>query len=117
MQSIKSSIFLCITLSMLVFTGEFVWGHPFIETSSAPPPVSAQEQQQPKQESAKATTFTGTVVRDGELFVLHVTSGGVYKLDDSERASSFEGKAVTVTGHLDEDARLIHVDSIEEVKG
>jgi hypothetical protein len=97
---------------MFVFTGGLVWGHPLIDTGSRSLLVQAQEQQQ---EPAKSTTFTGTVARDGDQFVLQDSSGGVYKLDDPERASTFEGKAVKVTGRLDEDAKLIHVDTIEAV--
>jgi hypothetical protein len=99
---------------MFVFTGGLVWGHPLIDTGSRSLLVQAQEQEQ-RQEPAKSTTFTGTVARDGDQFVLQDSSGGVYKLDDSERASTFEGKAVKVTGRLDEDAKLIHVDTIEAV--
>jgi hypothetical protein len=38
----------------------------------------------------------------------------MYKLDDGERAKPFEGNAVKVTGRLDEEAKLIHVENIEE---
>jgi hypothetical protein len=126
MQSIKRSLFLCISLCMeelvfcislcmLVFTGGLVWGHPFVATGSGSMLAQAQEQQQPQQEPAKSITFTGTVARDGEQFVLRDSSGGVYKLDDTERAKPFEGKAVKGLGRLDTDAKLIHVDSIETV--
>jgi hypothetical protein len=97
---------------MFAFTGGLVWGHPLIDTGSRTLLIQGQEQQQ---EPAKSTTFTGTVAKDGDQFVLQDSSGGVYKLDDSERASSFEGKAVKVTGRLDEDAKLIHVDTIEAI--
>ena len=113
MKSMKRSILLSSSLCMFVFTGGLVWGHPLIDTGSRSLLVQAQEQQQ--QEPAQSTTFTGTVARDGDQFVLQDSSGGVYKLDDSERASTFEGKAVKVTGRLDQDAKLIHVDTIEAV--
>ena len=112
MKSIKRSILIS-SLCMFVFTGGLVWGHPLIATGSGSASVQAQEQQQ--QEPAKSTAFTGTIAKDGDQFVLQNSSGGVYKLDDPERASSFEGKAVKVTGRLDEDAKLIHVDTIEAV--
>ena len=115
MKSMKRSILLSSSLCMFVFTGGLVWGHPLIDTGSRSLLVQAQEQEQQQQEPAKSTTFTGTVARDGDQFVLQDSSGGVYKLDDSERASTFEGKAVKVTGRLDEDAKLIHVDTIEAV--
>jgi hypothetical protein len=111
MQSIKRWLFLSVSLCMLVLTGVRSWGISFNGIGTGPILVQAQEQ--PKQEQAKSATFTGTIVRDGEQFVLHESSGGVYKLDDSERAQAFEGKAVKVTGKLDKEAKLIHVESIE----
>ena len=51
--------------------------------------------------------------KDGEQYVLRDASGVVYKMDDSSRAQSFEGKTVKVTGRLDADTKLIHVDTIE----
>jgi uncharacterized protein YdeI (BOF family) len=100
---------------MFVFTGGLVWGHPFIVNDSGSPLVQYQDQDQEQQEPAKSVTFTGTVARDGDQFVLQDASGEVYKLDDSARVGSFEGKTVKVTGRLEEDAKLIHVDSIEVV--
>jgi uncharacterized protein YdeI (BOF family) len=67
----------------------------------------------PDPAASKSTTFTGTVVKNGEQYVLRDSSGGVYKMDDSSRAQSFEGKTVKVTGRLDADTKLIHVDTIE----
>lgn len=113
MHSIKRSIYFCISLSMFVFAGGLVWGYPFIVNGSGSALVQSQEQHQ--QEPVKSVTFTGTVARDGDQFVLQDTSGNVYRLDDSPKVGSFEGKTVKVTGRLEEDAKLIHVDSIEEV--
>jgi uncharacterized protein YdeI (BOF family) len=67
----------------------------------------------PNQDSSKTATFTGTVVKDGEQYVLRDSSGGVYKLDDTSRAQAFEGKTVKVTGRLDANSKMIHVDSIQ----
>jgi uncharacterized protein YdeI (BOF family) len=67
----------------------------------------------PNPDASKSTTFTGTVVKDGEQYVLRDSSGSVYKLDDSQRAQTFEGKTVKVTGRLDSQSKMIHVDSIQ----
>jgi hypothetical protein len=75
--------------------------------------VVAQAQDQPKQEPTRSRVFTGTIIKDGEMFVLRDSAGGVFKLDNSEQAQQFEGKAVKVTGKLDTEAKLIHVESIE----
>jgi hypothetical protein len=100
-----------------MFTGMQAWGSPFSGFSAFTALLQEPQQQpqpdQPKQDSAKAATFTGTVAKDGEQYVLRDSSGGVYKLDDATRAKPFEGKAVKVTGHLDAEAKLIHVESIE----
>ena len=117
MRSIKHSFFSGLAISALVFTSAVAWGSPLIKTGSGF--LQAQAQDQPKQEpqpqTAKSATFTGTIVRDGEQFSLRDSSGATYKLDDSERAKAFEGKAVKVTGQLDTEAKLIHVESIEGV--
>jgi uncharacterized protein YdeI (BOF family) len=86
---------------------------PVIQEPQAPPAQTSPDQTMPNQDQSKATTFTGTIVKDGENYVLRDSSGGIYKLDDSSRAQSFEGKTVKVTGKLDADSKLIHVDSIQ----
>jgi hypothetical protein len=121
MQPIKRWIYLGFSLCLLVFTGMQAWGTPFSGFSALTPLVQEPQQKplqqpqpdQPKQDSAKSATFTGTVAKDGEQYVLRDSSGAVYKLDDSERAKAFEGKAVKVMGRLDTEAKLIHVESIE----
>ncbi len=87
---------------------------PVIQEPQAPPAQTAPDQStQPNQDQAKMTSFTGTIVKDGENYVLRDSSGGIYKLDDSSRAQAFEGKTVKVTGKLDADSKMIHVDSIQ----
>ena len=133
---------LTLPLYMLVFTGVGAGAAPL--TWSLATPVPAQQQQKPNQpqqplpmpnqpqtppdqmqpssgqdqakpDQAQSTTFTGTVTKDGEQYLLQDSSGGVYKLDDATRAQPFEGKSVKVTGKLDTDAKLIHVENIEAV--
>jgi hypothetical protein len=118
MRSIKRELLSCLAISALVFTGADSWGRPFVERASGPALSLAQEPQpqQPPQDQAKSATFTGTIVRDGDMFVLHDSSGQVYKLDDTQRAKPFEGKTVKVSGQLDTEAKLIHVDTIEGVE-
>jgi len=85
---------------------------PVIQEPQAPPSQTPPDQAMPNQDS-KTATFTGTVVKDGEQYVLRDSSGSVYKLDDSSRAQAFEGKTVKVTGRLDANSKMIHVDSIQ----
>lgn len=92
---------------------------PVLQEPQAPPAQTPPAQTSPDQsttttqDQSKATTFTGTIVKDGENYVLRDSSGGIYKLDDSSRAQTFEGKTVKVTGKLDADSKMIHVDSIQ----
>jgi hypothetical protein len=106
-QSIKREITLGIALSALVFLCAIAWGSPFISAGSSPTPVQAQQAQ------AQSVTLTGTIVRDGEQFMLREAGGQIYRLDDPQHAQSFEGKSVKVTGKLDTEAKLIHVERIE----
>ena len=93
---------------------------PVIQEPQAPPAQTPPAQTSPDQsttttpqDQSKATTFTGTIVKDGENYVLRDSSGGIYKLDNSTQAQTFEGKTVKVTGKLDADSKMIHVDSIQ----
>ena len=77
-------------------------------------PRQAQpDQPDPSQGKAESKTFTGTVVKSGSAYVLRDSSGQVYKLDNPQSAKPYAGKPVKVTGQLDEQAMLIHVESIE----
>ncbi len=79
---------------------------PTPQQPDAPPPDSKAE---------KSTIFTGTIMKHGSDFVLRDQSGTVYRLDAPSKAEPFEGKPVKVTGKLESTARLIHVESIEEI--
>jgi uncharacterized protein YdeI (BOF family) len=86
---------------------------PLIQEPQTPPSQVPPDQTTPNPDATKTTTFTGTIVKDGERYVLRDSSGGTYKLDDSSRAEAFEGKTVKITGRLDVDSKMIHVDSIQ----
>ena len=57
------------------------------------------------------------IVKNGDQYVLRDSSGQIFGLDDSEKAKPFEGKTVKVTGQLDEQAKVIHVEDIEAAEG
>jgi hypothetical protein len=72
----------------------------------------AATQQKPQ---AQSKTFTGTVMKDGEQFVLSNAGNKTsYVLDDARKAGQFEGKKVKVTGTVDTASNTIHVETIEE---
>ena len=122
MQSIKRDLSIGLSASAFVFACALAWGSPFVadgaKASQAqepqqtqPQPDQAQPQQQPDEAAAK--TFTGTILKKGSNFVLRDVSGHDFKLDDPDSAKPYEGKSVKVIGQLDEQAMLIHVQSIE----
>ena len=70
-----------------------------------------QSQAQPE-----AKTFTGTILKSGDDFVLSETATkSRYTLDNAEKASPYEGKTVKVTGTFDVASNLIHVETIQEI--
>jgi|SRR6516162_11672983 hypothetical protein len=81
-------------------------------------PLRAQSQSQDpstqQQPAEQAQTFTGKIAKKGEKYILRSSSDHMtYALDDQEKAKSFEGKDVKVTGTLDAQTNTIHVADIE----
>ena len=130
MQSIKRDLCFGLSLSAFVFGCALVWGSPFVRSAHAQeqqpqqqappqqtqpdqPPQAQPDQPDPSQGQAQSKVFTGTVVKSGSAYVLRDSSGQVYKLDNPQSAKPYAGKPVKVTGQLDEQAMLIHVESIE----
>ena len=113
MRSIKRDLIDFAALCAMALAFALVLGSPFVAAGSAFAQDQAQPPQQPDQSQAKSATFTGTVVKNGDQFALRDSSGAIYTLDDTDRAKPFEGKTVKVTGQLDEQAKVIHVESIE----
>jgi len=75
-------------------------------------PTAAQQQNEMQTQDAKP--FNGTIVKEKGKLVLKDTAANVsYQLDDQDKAKKFEGKQVRVTGKLDLDTNLIHVENIE----
>ena len=75
------------------------------------PTSQAQARAQPE-----AKTFLGTILKDGDKFVLSDSATkSRFTLDDAEKASPYEGRTVTVTGTIETATNVIHVESIQEV--
>jgi hypothetical protein len=75
------------------------------------PQLSLQHQSNPQ-----SKTFSGTVMKEGDNFVLADTANKTsYMLDDAQKASQYEGKKVKVTGTVDTASNTIHVETIQEV--
>ena len=66
------------------------------------------------QAPVEAETFFGTILKNGDNYVLSdPATKSMYALDNSKKASPFEGVTVKVTGTLDMASNLIHIDTIE----
>ena len=75
------------------------------------PTLKVQTKPQPE-----AQSFMGTILKDGENFVLSDSvTKTKYTLDSPKKASPYEGKTVKVTGTLDTAGHLMHVETIEAV--
>lgn len=58
----------------------------------------------------------GTIVKKAGKYCLQDQSGQIYKLDDTEGARAYAGKSVKVTGQLDQQSMLIHVQNIQSAQ-
>jgi len=68
------------------------------------------------QTQTKDETFFGTILRNGDHFVLSDSATkSKYTLDNPKMASRFEGITVKVTGCLDMASNLIHVETIKPI--
>jgi len=75
------------------------------------PQISEQGAQATDKEAMK--TFTGVVLKQGDLFILSDKAAKTnYQLDDPKKVSEYEGKSVKVTGTLDAENLTIHVETI-----
>jgi hypothetical protein len=111
MHSTQREFIAIFAIATLVFVCALAWAIPVLSSGASDNPQYAQ--QLPVQSQSKSGTFTGTILRNGDAFVLHDSSGATFGLDDPQRARPFEGKLVKVTGQLNEQSRVIHVVSIE----
>jgi Protein of unknown function (DUF5818) len=83
---------------------------PPVQSTALPMPTF----QTPAQPEAKA--FTGTILKNGQHFVLSDSATkSSYTLDNPEKASPYEGKRVKVTGTLDVASNVIHVETIQNI--
>lgn len=91
---------------------------PNSETQPTPNPTPAQpgtheSTSESQEQNSTAQTFTGTVDKEADSYVLKVADSTVYKLDNQQAVQSYEGRRVQVTGTLDRAINLIHVDKVE----
>jgi Protein of unknown function (DUF5818) len=59
--------------------------------------------------AAGAQTFTGTIVKSGDKFVLQDANGKTYDIDHQDLVGQHVGRRVRVQGTLDPDGKTIHL--------
>jgi Protein of unknown function (DUF5818) len=63
-----------------------------------------------------AETFMGTILKNGETFVLNdAVTKTKYMLDNQDKLGPYEGKKVKITGRVDATDNLIHIETIQEI--
>jgi hypothetical protein len=66
--------------------------------------------------TAKTEAFTGHIEQaEGKYVLVDEGQRATFQLDDQEKAKTYDGKNVKVTGSLDTTTNTIHVDEIVEV--
>ena len=70
---------------------------------------ASPDAQAPASDSTAVKAFSGTVMKQGDKYVLKDASGTVYDLDHQDQVSKFEGKNVRVRGTLDPSGKMIHL--------
>jgi hypothetical protein len=81
------------------------------QSQAGQPENSQPQDSQPQQPTAQS--FTGTIARNSGKYVLKVSEGTAYQIDDQEKAKGYEGKQVKIAGSLDAKNNVLHVTSIE----
>lgn len=98
------------------------------QTPSTPPADQTQQQQQQPPDQAQppagqsgsdaqagqsasdtSQTFSGTIMKSGDKYVLQDSSGKNYDIDRQDGLKQYEGKQVRVRGTLDADGKTIHM--------
>jgi len=75
-----------------------------------PSQAAPDAQAQTTPSATDSQTFSGTVVKSGDKYVLQdADSGKTYDIDHQDEVKQFEGKKVRVHGTLDASGKMIHV--------
>ena len=77
--------------------------------SKQPPNRTSPDTQAPPSDATGTQIFTGTVVQQGNRYVLQGDNGVTYDIDLQDEVKKFEGKHVRVHGTLDPSGKMIHV--------
>lgn len=84
-----------------------------VNQSQSEQPSQAGQTAESQPQPPSAQTFTGTITKDSDKYVLKVSENVAYQFDDQEKARSYEGKQVKIAASLDAKNNVLHVTSIE----
>ena len=82
---------------------------PSQQPGASQPPAGQPGPDAQAQSAGDGQTFSGTVAKSGDKFVLQDASGKTYDVDRQEELKKYEGKQVRIKGTLDPDGKTIHV--------
>ena len=83
---------------------------PSTQSPSGQTPSGQSGSQAQPSDATGTQTFTGTIVKQGDKYVLQdAASGTTYDIDHQDEVKKFEGKKVRVHGTLDASSKMIHV--------
>jgi hypothetical protein len=93
--------------------------HPVDPTAQAPstrapatPPTFPTSEAKAQPDRRDVRVYMGTIVNDRDAYVLK-SGNEKYLLDSQKKAKTYKGKDVQITGTLDKDKNLIHVEKIK----
>jgi Protein of unknown function (DUF5818) len=78
----------------------------------ATPPTFPTSKAKAQPDRRDVRVYMGTIVKDGDAYVLKAANEK-YLLDSQKKAKNYEGKNVQITGTLEKDKKLIHVEKIK----
>jgi hypothetical protein len=78
----------------------------------ATPPTFPRSNAKVQRDGPNLRVYMGTIVKDRDAYVLK-TGNQTYLLDSQKKAKNYKGKDVQLTGTLDNDKKLIHVEKIK----
>jgi hypothetical protein len=79
-------------------------------SQAAPTQTPSDSQPQASQDQASGQAFSGTIVKQGDKYVLQdAATGTTYDIDHQDEVKKFDGKKVRVHGTLDPTGKMIHV--------
>lgn len=76
---------------------------------SQPPAGQSGSDAQAQPSADDGQTFSGTIAKSGDKYVLQDASGKTYDVDHQEALKQYEGKKVRIKGSLDPDGKTIHI--------